>query len=76
MVPAENPAILSIPLGFVGAILGTLVSREPPSQDKFNELLVEHRTGRGEGYSTLRTAGGSTQYPDVGIIGSRRTAIA
>jgi cation/acetate symporter len=45
--PLENPGILSIPLGFVGAILGTLLSNEPASQEKFNELLVRSNTGLG-----------------------------
>jgi cation/acetate symporter len=45
--PLENPGILSIPLGFLGAILGTLLSHEPTSQHNFNELLVGSNTGRG-----------------------------
>ena len=45
--PLENPGILSIPLGFIGAIVGTLVSNEPSSQHKFNELLVRSNTGLG-----------------------------
>ena len=45
--PLENPGILSIPLGFLGAILGTLMSHEPTSQEKFNELLVRSNTGLG-----------------------------
>src|SRR5262249_40971227 len=45
--PLENPGILSIPLGFVGAIVGTLFSSEPTSQEKFNELLVRSNTGLG-----------------------------
>ena len=45
--PLENPGVLSIPLGFIGAIIGTLVSYEPESQDKFNELLVRSNTGLG-----------------------------
>jgi len=45
--PLENPGILSIPLGFLGAIVGTLVSHEPTSQHKFNELLVRSNTGLG-----------------------------
>jgi cation/acetate symporter len=47
LFPLENPGILSIPLGFIGAILGTLVSNEPSSQLKFNELLVRSNTGLG-----------------------------
>jgi cation/acetate symporter len=45
--PLENPGIVSIPLGFLGAILGTLLSHEPSSQQKFNELLVRSNTGLG-----------------------------
>ena len=45
--PLENPGILSIPLGFLGAILGTLLSHEPSSEHKFNELLVRSNTGLG-----------------------------
>jgi cation/acetate symporter len=45
--PLENPGILSIPLGFLGAFLGTLLSHEPTSQHKFNELLVRSNTGLG-----------------------------
>jgi cation/acetate symporter len=45
--PLENPGILSIPLGFIGAILGTLLSHEPFSEHKFNELLVRSNTGLG-----------------------------
>jgi cation/acetate symporter len=47
LFPLENPGILSIPLGFIGAILGTLLSSEPSSQEKFNELLVRSNTGLG-----------------------------
>jgi cation/acetate symporter len=45
--PLENPAILSVPLGFLGAILGTLLTREPEAELKFNELLVRSNTGLG-----------------------------
>jgi cation/acetate symporter len=45
--PLENPGILSIPLGFIGAIVGTLVAREPSAESKFNELLVRSNTGLG-----------------------------
>jgi cation/acetate symporter len=45
--PLENPGILSIPLGFIGAIVGTLLSREPSAESKFNELLVRSNTGLG-----------------------------
>jgi cation/acetate symporter len=45
--PLENPGILSIPLGFIGAFVGTMMSREPTSEHKFNELLVRANTGLG-----------------------------
>jgi cation/acetate symporter len=45
--PLENPGLLSVPLGFVGAIVGTLLSREIASESKFNELLVRANTGLG-----------------------------
>jgi len=45
--PLENPGIVSIPLGFLGAIIGTLLSSEPTAQEKFNELLVRSNTGLG-----------------------------
>jgi cation/acetate symporter len=45
--PLENPAILSVPLGFLGAILGTLLTKEPSAEVKFNELLVRSNTGLG-----------------------------
>lgn len=46
--PLENPGILSIPLGFLGAILGTLLSsRDAAAEAKFTELEVRANTGLG-----------------------------
>jgi cation/acetate symporter len=45
--PLENPGIVSIPLGFLGAVLGTLLSRDRSSEDKYSELLVRANTGLG-----------------------------
>jgi cation/acetate symporter len=45
--PLENPGILSIPLGFLGAIIATWLSHEPTAESKFNELLVRSNTGLG-----------------------------
>jgi cation/acetate symporter len=47
LFPLENPGILSIPLGFLGAILGTLLTREPSAEARFPELLVRANTGLG-----------------------------
>jgi cation/acetate symporter len=45
--PLENPGILSIPLGFLGAIVGTFLKREPQAESKFAELIVRANTGLG-----------------------------
>ena len=45
--PLENPGILSIPLGFLAAILGTLFSRERQAEARFAELSVRANTGLG-----------------------------
>lgn len=40
-----NPGIVSIPLGFLGAIVGTLVSSKKADVKKFDEVLVKANTG-------------------------------
>ena len=48
LFPLENPGIVSIPLGFLGAFLGTLASpRDPDAEHKFTELEVRANTGLG-----------------------------
>ena len=47
LFPLKNPGIVSIPLGFLGAVLGTLLSREPGAEEKFDELIVRANTGLG-----------------------------
>lgn len=47
LFPLENPGLVSIPLGFLGAVAGTWLSREQTSQTRFNELLVRSNTGLG-----------------------------
>ncbi|MDP9004567.1 MAG: sodium/solute symporter, partial [Verrucomicrobiota bacterium] len=36
--PLKNPGIVSIPLGFLGAIIGTFLRREPRAEARFAEL--------------------------------------
>jgi cation/acetate symporter len=50
--PLENPGILSIPLGFLGAVIGTLLGREPSAEAKYDELLVRANTGLGSEKAT------------------------
>ncbi len=45
--PLENPGIVSIPLGFLAAFLGSLLMREPAAEARFPELLVRANTGLG-----------------------------
>ena len=48
LFPLENPGIVSIPLGFLGAIIGTLLTQvSADSEAKFTELEVRANTGLG-----------------------------
>ncbi|BDG33094.1 solute symporter family protein [Parageobacillus thermoglucosidasius] len=40
-----NPGIVSIPLGFIAAIVGTLLSSKKADSKKFDEILVKANTG-------------------------------
>ena len=42
-----NPGIISIPLGFLGCILGTVLSSERAAERSFSELFVRSETGLG-----------------------------
>ena len=43
----SNPGIISIPLGFLGCYLGTMLSRERKAERTFAELFVRSETGLG-----------------------------
>jgi cation/acetate symporter len=45
--PLDNPGLVSIPLGFLFGIIGTLTAREPAAEDRFTELEVRALTGAG-----------------------------
>jgi cation/acetate symporter len=45
--PLENPGIVSIPLGFLAAIIGTFLRREEKAEQRFAELIVRANTGLG-----------------------------
>jgi cation/acetate symporter len=45
--PLENVGIVTVPLGFLAAIMGTLLSREVQAETKFNELMVRANIGLG-----------------------------
>jgi cation/acetate symporter len=45
--PLENPGIVSIPLGLLGAVIATLLTKEPEAELRFAELAVRSNTGLG-----------------------------
>ena len=56
-----NPGIISIPLGFVGCFLGTMLARERSAEAKFDELKVRSETGIGADPATGTTLTGGTR---------------
>jgi cation/acetate symporter len=42
-----NPGLISIPLGFIGCFLGTMLSKERGNEREFAELRVRAETGLG-----------------------------
>jgi cation/acetate symporter len=56
-----NPGRISIPRGFVGCFLGTMLARERSSEALFDELKVRSETGLGADAATGTTlTGGGT----------------
>ena len=51
--PLTNPGLVSIPLGFILGIVGTLLSKEPPHPEKFAEMEVRSLTGAGAERATV-----------------------
>lgn len=51
--PLTNPGLVSIPLGFLLGVVGTLVSKEPPHPEKFAEMEVRSLTGAGAERATV-----------------------
>jgi cation/acetate symporter len=43
----SNPGIVSIPLGFIGCFVGTMLAREHKAERTFDELFVRSETGLG-----------------------------
>jgi cation/acetate symporter len=54
--PLSNPAIVSIPVGFLGCVLGTLLTRESRAERSFHELRVRSETGMGTDTAVTRPA--------------------
>ncbi len=45
--PLTHPAIISIPLGFIAAVVGSLLFKDPEAEAKFVEFKVRAHTGLG-----------------------------
>jgi cation/acetate symporter len=63
----ENPAIFTIPLGFLGCWLGTVLGRERGNEREWHELYVRAETGLGAEAATgvhERTARGREAAPE------------
>src|SRR5690606_18916913 len=45
--PLANPGIISVPLGFLTAVVVTLITRPETMEDKYEELYVKANTGMG-----------------------------
>lgn len=45
LFPLKNPGIVSIPLGFLGAFVGTLLSPKPVSPDRYGQVILQAHTG-------------------------------
>jgi cation/acetate symporter len=45
--PLRNPGLVSIPFGFLCGIVGTLLSKDPEAEERYDELAVRSLTGAG-----------------------------
>ncbi|MCF6094978.1 cation acetate symporter [Microaerobacter geothermalis] len=45
IIPLYNPGIIAIPLGFLGAVLGTVFSKQAIDEETFIKILVQSQTG-------------------------------
>jgi hypothetical protein len=66
-----NPGIISIPLGFLGCFLGTMLSREEKPAFMFDELWVRSETGLGAEAGTGNTLTGRRNGTPVATNGAR-----
>lgn len=48
MFPLVNPTVISLPVEFLGAVLGTLVRRpDKAANERFDEVIFRAQTGLG-----------------------------
>jgi cation/acetate symporter len=51
--PLRNPGLVSIPFGFLCGIVGTLLSKDPEAEERYDELAVRSLTGAGMEKATV-----------------------
>src|SRR5919106_539481 len=68
-----NPGIISIPLGFIGCFLGTMLSREEVAERSFDELYVRSETGLGAETGTGLTLTGRRGGPRTAVTAATTT---
>ena len=54
LIELTQPAIISVPLGFLGCIIGSLLGREETTERSFDELYVRSETGLGAEKGTVK----------------------
>jgi hypothetical protein len=59
-------------VGFIGCWLGTILSREPEAEAKFDELYVRSETGYGAEAAVEPEAEPEPAAPERELVGSRR----
>jgi cation/acetate symporter len=65
IIELTQPAIISVPLGFLGCIVGTLLSREESKAERgFDELYVRAETGLGAEVPIAVTGDGGPPEPE------------
>jgi cation/acetate symporter len=70
-----NPGIISVPLGFIGCWLGTVLTREEVAERSFDELYVRSETGLGAEVGTGLTLTGRRGEPRPAATTAATTTI-
>jgi cation/acetate symporter len=68
-----NPGIVSVPLGFIGCWLGTVLTREEIAERSFDELYVRSETGLGAETGTGLTLTGRRTAPRAAATAATTT---
>jgi cation/acetate symporter len=68
-----NPGIISVPLGFIGCWLGTVLTREETAERSFDELWVRSETGLGAEAGTGLTLTGRRGAPRTAATAATTT---